>query len=98
MTDAHRVSRAWGGFLAGFDWTWFATLSYRNFSSRENARRQYRDFLKQLQDCAASPIGWFVIEERGGLGRFHAHALIANVSNLNSREWEAAWYKKAGSA
>jgi len=92
------ISREWGEFLNTFSWNWYCTLTFRYMISPGLARQYYRDFFADIQNVSDSPLGWFAVEERGSLGRLHVHALLIGMEHLNRREWERAWFKRAGTA
>jgi hypothetical protein len=93
-----RAKQAFGWFLASFDWKWFLTLTFRRNVSVSFVRRQYRDFLSDIQFATDVPVGWFAVEDLGAFGRLHVHGLIAGVSALEPRDWESAWFQRAGIA
>jgi hypothetical protein len=98
MERDNALHATWGSFLAEFEWDWFATFTFRYRTGPDAARRSYRQFTSSLETSAGEPIGWFVIEEIGALGRFHMHALILNVSALSVEHWRRAWHSRYGEA
>jgi hypothetical protein len=89
---------AWGQFLTEFMWEWFATLTFRKSICPELAWRRCRAFLDEIQNASNCHLGWFAVEGRGVLGRFHLHALLVGCAHLRPREWERAWFRQAGTA
>jgi hypothetical protein len=90
--------RAWGSFLAEFEWDWFATLTFRYNVNAQRAMWIYRSFLDDVEKAACRTMGWFAVPERGLLGRLHIHSLIVGANHLYKLDWEKNWQKRAGNA
>jgi hypothetical protein len=57
----------------------------------------YRRFVAKIEERGA-PIGWFVVQERGAIGRLHLHSLLIGVDHLTPHDWEKVWFTQSGTA
>ncbi|KKL48265.1 hypothetical protein LCGC14_2327250 [marine sediment metagenome] len=60
------------------------------------AHREFRRFVRRLEDCGSEPVWWFRGDELGErLGRLHLHALLGGTGGLLeaslSREWRVGF-------
>jgi hypothetical protein len=96
---SRQLAVAWGQFLSGFSWDWYATLTFRDWVKSFRAHRLFEQFMRDLEKAAGIPIFWFRADEIGFHGgRFHIHALIGNVAHLRRLTWMDHWDKLAGIA
>lgn len=92
------LSRAMGEWLSGFNWAWWATVTFRSDFTLNSARRAVRNFFLMVEDAAGHPVGGFWAIERhkyrGGDDPAslvpHFHALVADVAGVSRR---AVWEK-----
>lgn len=79
----HPLHEALGTFLERYQWSHFHTLTFRQASGEEYARREWLYYLRQLQSSAGVPLQWFYgIEHGERFGRVHVHALTGNTERL----------------
>lgn len=79
----HPLHEALGSFLEGYQWSHFHTLTFRQASGEEYARREWQRYLRQLQLTAGVPLQWFYgIEHGERFGRVHVHALTGNTERM----------------
>ena len=63
---------------------------YSNDPACDLVRRKIIDFLQELQIAAGGPIAWVMAEDFGRInGRWHAHALVDGVGDLDIDYWRA---------
>ena len=60
--------RAWGEWLSGFEWNHFATLTFTYQPRSEVAVREFRRWVRRLEQRAQRRINWFFVLERGSAG------------------------------
>src|SRR5215472_787867 len=93
------ISDAWGEFLLGFPWDWFATFTFREPVPSFRAHRLFGRFAREVEEAAGLPIAWFRGDEYGPRGgRLHVHALMLNVGHLRRLSWMDRWNRMAGYA
>jgi hypothetical protein len=68
-----------------FKWDWFGTYTFARSVSASGAHHMFNSHLRWLEKQAQMPLYAFRADEYGLLnGRFHLHALIANVGTIES--------------
>lgn len=85
-----------GTFLQRYPWSHFHTLTFRQISSEEYARREWARWLRRVGEEARVPLFWFYgIEHGEHFGRLHLHALTGNTERLPREvlrdEWRAGF-------
>lgn len=94
-----QLAEAWGQFLSGYPWDWFATLTFREPVGSFRAHRLFGYFVRDIEKAAGIPIAWFRGDEYGPRGgRLHLHALMLNVAHLRRLTWMDDWNRRAGYA
>jgi len=92
---------AWGEFLGGIPWDVFATLTFdpkRTFPiSAATASREAFWWCGQAGRLLRRPVAWMYAPERHKSGRWHVHALLANVPTRNA-VLKAIWEARNGLA
>jgi len=60
-------------------------------------RSMIMNFFEQLQIAAGKPIAWVMAEDFGRIaGRFHCHALVDGVGDLNTDYWRGEAFRRFG--
>jgi hypothetical protein len=86
-------------WLAGYDWTWFGTLTLRNGIRRKNADRLFRSWIRDLEEIEGRPLSWARMGEYSQENhRFHFHVLVAGVQRCDPTFAELRWERMAGDA
>ena len=92
LNDQRALRLAWGEFLEGLPWDHFVTLTFRQASGPDYARRAFGQWIRRLEREARTRLLWFVGFEDGRLlGRLHLHALVGNTDGLAESTLEEAW-------
>jgi hypothetical protein len=89
-------------------WTHYVTLTFQYQPSKEEAVREYRGFVRRLEQRVQRRIYHYPILERGASGFLHIHCLIAGTESLPISAIQSAWrcgltsvekyYKSGGAA
>lgn len=83
---------ALGSFLEGFRWDHFHTLTFRQESGDDYARREWWRYQRHVEHAAGVATSWFYgIEFGERFGRVHIHALTANTERLPRSLMAAEW-------
>jgi len=91
-TDNGRaLKQAWGRHLVRYPWTHFATLTFRQESVQDYARRQFGSFVRRVEREIGGSTYWFYGTEFGNLGRLHLHALLGRTESLPREVLEKLW-------
>lgn len=92
----HPLHEALGSFLERYRWAHFHTLTFRQDSGEEYARREWWRYERRVAAAANVPIHWFYGIEHGAIGgRVHVHALTGNTERLPrtlmAEEWRSGF-------
>jgi len=83
--------RAWGDWLANFTWDYFVTLTFTYEPSSESALREFKRWIRRIEQRARRGFTWFYALERGGSDLLHFHVLLSGLSDLSTSEIKTAW-------
>jgi hypothetical protein len=86
-----RTRRAWGDWLRQFPWDHFATLTFANAASLEDATRLFRRWVRHLEQRAQGSLDWFYVLERGAGGLLHIHSLTQGTGGLDAAALRHSW-------
>lgn len=86
-----RLRYAWGEWLGPIPWSHFATLTFAREPTIEGALRQYRRWIRRLEQRAQRKVYSFRVAERSGGGILHYHALILGTDALSAPAIQLAW-------
>ena len=90
---------AWGDLLSNYRWSWFVTFTFRDETKSLTGVRKFNAFIRALEGATGRSIPYFRADQLGNInGRFHFHALIANVDDLRRLTWMDWWNKFNGFA
>jgi hypothetical protein len=93
------IVEAWGDFLANYRWSWFVTLTFREETKSFRGHRRFNAFIRALEKATKREVPFFRADQLGDVnGRFHFHALIANVDDLRRLTWMDWWNRLNGFA
>jgi DNA invertase Pin-like site-specific DNA recombinase len=71
-------------------WYWVVTISFRYATAPDRALAAAEAWLTEVENAAGGRITWALAQSRGELGgRVHLHILVADVDDLNMREWQS---------
>jgi hypothetical protein len=91
-------------WLEGYEWQWFATLTFRHELSPAQARWRLLRWADELQQALGTDdFEWIGVPERGSTGlHFHYHVLIAGLDRgcgaAERLYWMQRWFRFAGDA
>lgn len=92
MRRESQVRQAWGEWLERFPWDHYVTLTFKDKSGPDLARRSFDRWIRRLEQEAKLPLLWFVGHENGRLlGRLHLHALVGNTREVSPAVMEKLW-------
>lgn len=91
------------GWLEGFAWTWFVTLTFRPIFTEAQARYRMLKWCEELdRELGTGDFEFVGVPEYGAGGQFHYHLLIGGlrlgIGAEQRLEWGAKWWKLAGDA
>jgi hypothetical protein len=92
------------GWLEGFSWMWFATLTSRPGLSQAKLRWRLLRWAAELREALGTPdFEWIGVPESGVTGlNCHFHVLVgglvAGCGAAERLEWMRRWYRLAGNA
>lgn len=84
-----QLATEFGDWLGQWNWTHFATLTFRYPASEASGRAQFLRWIRRLQQRSGGPVGWFYAFERGLGGSLHLHALVE--AHLPPKAVQATW-------
>lgn len=82
--------KAWGDYLAEYDWSHFATLTLRSDRLAQLIRREFLRTVDRLATMAQTSIRWFYAVE--GIEQPHVHSLLWGTRRLPIEAIEHAWH------
>jgi hypothetical protein len=91
------------GWLEGFPWKWFCSLTFRPGLTESQSRWRLRKWACELRDALGDKhFEWIGIPETGKTGEdFHFHVLIGGLNDWHADErleWMRHWHKLSGDA
>lgn len=108
MYDLVPVQKAYGEWLAGYNWQWFCTLTFREPPHPERAEKTFGYWIHRINQKMYGRrykkrhdgIYWVLALEYHQSGVIHFHALLGDVEDLNvkysRRDARNLWYELAG--
>jgi hypothetical protein len=84
------LREAWGCWLGSKQWTHFGTLTLTHEGTAEALKRQFKRWIRRLEQRSQGRVGWFVAIERSPGGLLHAHALVHGAA-LSVTDLRKAW-------
>ena len=85
------LRKAWGEWLAEKEWDHFATLTFTHPNSSWAARREFRRWIRRLEQRAQRRVSWFFVAEKGAAETLHLHALVCGTRRLPDSMLADAW-------
>ena len=82
---------ALGEWWNKFPWHYFVTLTFKHQPSREAAVRNFRRWIRRLEQQAKHRVEWVYLLERGPYGRWHFHAFVHSENRLAKSSLKSAW-------
>ena len=110
MSDRTAIQSAYADFIAGFEWYWFCTLTFRDPPHPESAEKRFRFWIHKINQLIygrryrkrGQGIYWILALEYHKSDAIHLHALLADTEDLNARfrrqRAKAMWFEIAGLA
>ena len=86
-----RVRSVFGAWLGQFQWDHFVTLTFAYQSSEQSAVRQFKRWIRRLDQRAQQKVSWFYVVERFASGAYHLHALVHGTASLETSALRKAW-------
>lgn len=87
-----QTRRAWGNWLGQVNWSHFCTLTFRYPHGQEAALAKFRHWIRQVEQRAQQPLGWFQVLERGAAaGLWHLHVLLWGTTHVPNEGLMEAW-------
>jgi len=92
QTDREKSPRVWGDFLNEFEWTFFTTLTFDRERSPWAAEREYRAWVRRVEQRTQAKVSWFYVVERSRGGRIHLHSLCHSPNGIGTLgHFDGAW-------
>ncbi|SRR6266542_253315 len=86
-------------WLEKYKWTWFVTLTLRDGIRRKSAKRQFANWIEQLEAWEGAKLSWMRMSEYGGhLKKLHFHVLVAGIKRTPIQAAVDRWRALAGIA
>lgn len=89
------AANGYGDWLAEIrPWSWFCTITFREEKRASPATvPKVMDWLRTVEKLSPHLVSWVLSEEWGNIGgRFHCHALVSHVNEVNRRfAWSIAF-------
>lgn len=91
---------AYEEWFAGYHWSLFGTLTFRESPSSSRADRIFRRWISEMkQTDGADGFRWVRVTEHGSFGdNLHYHVVIGGLRNGSKFPWMLRWDELAGSA
>lgn len=91
--------KAYAGFIAGWPWEWFVTLTFSQDVHEERASKLFRLWISKLnRELYGVPrkkrprgVYWVLAFETQKSGRWHIHALVTGVKQARRLSWMDKW-------
>lgn len=98
-TDVKPLRQGWVDLLNRYEWTWFATLTWRSLPKSYTALNQTKKWLRAIEKGEKIDIGYFLCLEYTKLqNRPHTHLLMGNLEGIQRSKWWSTWYTRYGAA
>lgn len=93
MTSKKALKKAYASFLADYPWQWFCTFTFEFPPHPESANKKFRLWVNRinraLYGCRAQKhkrsVFWVLALEYHKTGVIHFHALLGDVTDLNTQ-------------
>jgi hypothetical protein len=91
--DEEAMPRQIAEFLRRYPWSYFCTLTTRGRRGAAFLRKKFERWTRYVGGAARRRIHWFMVLERGVLGRLHLHALIGGADAAAAATLERLWHE-----
>lgn len=86
-----QARKAWGDWLGTIPWDHWGTLTFAYAATEEMAAKQFRKWVRWVEQRVQGPVEWFYRVERGAGGRVHLHVLTKGTAAVGATGLIAAW-------
>ncbi|MBA7554723.1 hypothetical protein ES705_47354 [subsurface metagenome] len=97
-TNVNPLRQGWCKLLDHYKWTWFTTLTFKDFPKTYTAINRFNAFIRVIQGKEKVDIGYYVGMELTKLGCPHFHSLMGNLGNVQRSIWWKWWFTRYGAA
>lgn len=97
-TNVNPLRQGWCKLLDYYRWTWFTTLTFRDFPKTYTAINRAKRFLTAIQRKEKREIGYYIAMEYTQLGCPHFHLLMGNLEGVRYSKWFTWWFSRYGGA
>lgn len=95
-SSVNPLRKEWCTLLNRYKWTYFVTLTFKDFPKTYTAINRVKRFLRYVEGTVKHKIGFYTAMEYTKLGCPHFHLLIGNVDGVKYSILHKWWYTKYG--
>ena len=93
----HPVRLGWIKLLSRYEWTWFASLGFRDLPKTYTAINRAKKWIRSIEKAEKRHIPYYLcLEFTKRLGIPHLHLLMANLDGVYVAKWFNVWFEKWG--
>ena len=93
------LRQAWVDLLDRYEWSWFATLTFRDLPKTYTAINRTKKWLKAIKKAEHRPLSYFMCMEWTRIqNRPHAHLLMGGLEDIRRDKWWSTWWTWYGAA
>ena len=81
----------WGDFLERFHWSHFGTLTFRQERSQQSAVRDFRRWVRRVEQRSGGRVDWMFAVEPTYTGAAHVHCLLNTTKETTVEKLRDAW-------
>jgi len=93
----HPVKLGWIKLLSRYEWTWFASLGFRDLPKTYTAINRAKKWIRDIERVEKRHVPYYLcLEFTKRLNMPHIHLLMANLDGVYVAKWFNVWYEKWG--
>ena len=90
------LRQGWCKLLDYYKWTYFVTLTFKDFPKTYTAINRAKQFLRAIERKEKREIGYYIAMELTKLGCPHFHLLMGNLEGVKYSKWFTWWFTRYG--
>lgn len=92
------LRKGWCELLDHYNWTWFTTLTFKDFPKTYTAQNRVKRFLRYVERIERHKVAWYMCMEYTKLGCPHFHLLMGNLEGARYSKYFTWWFTRYGGA
>jgi len=95
--DANPIKVGWIKLLSRYEWTWFASLGFRDLPKTYTAINRAKKWIRDIEKAEKRHIPYYLcLEFTKRLHIPHIHLLMGNLDGVHVAKWFNVWFEKWG--